>query len=60
MHPRPPRARGNGDSAGLKCLDLTFDESRHCRGCAEVLVFHQYKATLIQIRYVLVVFIAIN
>ena len=29
-----------GDIGGLKCQDLTSDESRQCRTCAGVLISH--------------------
>ena len=34
-------AGDSGDIAGPKCRDLTFDESRHCRRCAGVLISRQ-------------------
>ena len=34
----PLRAGDTGDIAGLKCRDLTADESRQCRRCAVVLI----------------------
>ena len=34
-------AGDSGDIAGHKCRDLTFDESRQCRGCAGVLISRQ-------------------
>ena len=39
--PDPLRAGDSGDIAGLKCLALTSDKSRQCRGCAGVLIFRQ-------------------
>ena len=49
--PGTPRAGVSGDTAGLKCLGFTSDESWQCRGCAAVLISHQCMVTLIQIRY---------
>ena len=37
-NPGPYGAADNGDKAGLKCRDLTSDESRQCRRCAGVLI----------------------
>ena len=34
----PLGAWDTGDIAGLKCRDLTADESRQCRRCAGVLI----------------------
>ena len=34
----PLGAGDTGDIAGLKCRDLTADESRQCRRCAGVLI----------------------
>ena len=35
-----------GDTAGLKCRELTSDESWHCRGRVGVFFFRQYNSTL--------------
>ena len=51
--PGQPRAADSGDTAGLKCQDLTSDESRQCRGCAAVLISRQYTVKSIQISYYL-------
>ena len=44
-------AGDSGDIAGLKCLALTSDVSRQCRGFAGVMISRQYTVTLIQIRF---------
>ena len=46
-----PGSPGAGDIVGLKCLALTSDVSRQCRGFAGVMISHQYTITLIQIRF---------
>ena len=46
-----PGAGDSGDIAGLKCLALTSDVSRQCRGFAGVMISRQYTVTLIQIRF---------
>ena len=45
-----PGAGDSGDIAGLKCLALTSDVSRQCRGFAGVMI-SRYTVTLIQIRF---------
>ena len=37
-NPGPYGAADSGATAGLKCRDLTSDESRQCRRCARVLI----------------------
>ena len=49
--PGSPGAGDSGDIAGLKCLALTSDVSRQCRGFAGVMISRQYTVTLIQIRF---------
>ena len=49
--PGSPGAGDSGDIAGLKCLALTADVSRQCRGFAGVTISRQYTVTLIQIRF---------
>ena len=48
--PISPRARDSGDTAGLKCYDLTSDEFWQCQGCGGILISGQYTSTLIHIR----------
>ena len=49
--PGSPGAGDIGDIAELKCLALTSDVSRQCRGFAGVMISRQYTVTLIQIRF---------
>ena len=49
--PGSPGAGDIGHIAGLKCLALTSDVSRQCRGFAGVMISRQYTVKLIQIRF---------
>ena len=56
--PGPPRAGDNGDRVGLKCQDLTSDESWQCQGCVGVLIYHHY--TQLYLFKILIVFLTFN
>ena len=45
--PGSPGVGDSGDIAGLKCLSLTSDVSRQCRGFAWVMISRQYTVTYV-------------
>ena len=56
LAPLGPKIAGPQLGLSAGCWDLFSDESRQCRGCARVLMSHQYTVVNINSKKIIVVF----